>query len=138
MILNFIKLLSSSSGLCGVWNTLLSPLLPGPHWAAAVVPIRALFMIQIYLLLNYSYLIIILDSIQLTIVLSIVTWSYDCLISILSIVPWNHIKVKLSTVVEGNPKAPFSIATTPKCWEGATPFPGLLHFALDPYLTMLC
>ena len=36
---------------------------------------------------------------------------------------------KLVTVVEGNPKAPFSIATTP--------FPGLLHFTLDTYLILL-
>ena len=33
------------------------------------------------------------------------------------------------TAVEGNLKAPFSIA--------AIPFPGLLHFTLDPYLIML-
>ena len=33
------------------------------------------------------------------------------------------------TVVEGNPKAPFSIATTP-----TTTFPGLLHFTLDSTL----
>ena len=38
------------------------------------------------------------------------------------------IKVKLATLVEGNQKAPFSIAT---------PFPGLLHFTLDLYLIML-
>ena len=38
----------------------------------------------------------------------------------------------LMTSVEGNPKSPFSIATTPKC----TPFPGLLHFALDPHLML--
>ena len=37
-------------------------------------------------------------------------------------------KVKLATIVEGDPKAPFSIAT---------PFPGLLHFTLEPYLIML-
>ena len=36
-------------------------------------------------------------------------------------------KVKLATIVEGDPKAPFSIATTP----------GLLHFTLEPYLIML-
>ena len=42
-------------------------------------------------------------------------------------------KVKLVTVVEGNPKAPFSIGVG----EGATPFPGLLPFILDPYLIML-
>ena len=45
-------------------------------------------------------------------------------------------KVKLATIVEGDPKAPFSVATTPRC-AGATPFPGLLHFTLDPYLIML-
>ena len=45
--------------------------------------------------------------------------------------------VKLVTLVEGQPKAPFSIATTPKAAEGATPFSGLLHFTLDPYLIML-
>ena len=39
--------------------------------------------------------------------------------------------VKLTTVVEGDPKAHFSIG------EGATPFPWLIHFTLDPYLIML-
>ena len=34
----------------------------------------------------------------------------------------------MATVVEGDPKAPFLIATT---------FPGLLHFTLDTYLKML-
>ena len=43
----------------------------------------------------------------------------------------------LATVVEVDPKAPFSIATTPRCREGATPFPGLLHFTLDTYLILL-
>ena len=38
-------------------------------------------------------------------------------------------KVKLATIVEGNPKAPFSIATTPMCRGGRYSFPGLL----DPY-----
>ena len=38
-------------------------------------------------------------------------------------------KVKLATVVEGDPKAPFSI--------GATPSSRLLHFTLDTYLIML-
>ena len=41
------------------------------------------------------------------------------------------------TLLEGDLKAPFSIATTLKCREGATPFPELLHFTLDPYLVML-
>ena len=38
------------------------------------------------------------------------------------------------TLFEGDPKAPFSIATTPRCRENATPFPGLLHLTFDPYL----
>ena len=44
-----------------------------------------------------------------------------------------------STLVKSDPKAPFSIATTPRCREGkgATPFPGLLHFTLDHYLKLL-
>ena len=32
-------------------------------------------------------------------------------------------KLKLVTVVEGDQKAPFLIATTPRCRGGATPFP---------------
>ena len=46
-------------------------------------------------------------------------------------------KVKLATIVEGNPKVPFSIATTPRCRGGRYSFPGLLYFTLDPYLIML-
>ena len=46
-------------------------------------------------------------------------------------------KVKLATIVEGNSKAPFSIATTPMCRGGRYSFPGLLYFTLDPYLIML-
>ena len=39
-------------------------------------------------------------------------------------------KVKMMTVVEGDPKAPLSIATTPRCRGWRYSFPGLLHFAL--------
>ena len=46
------------------------------------------------------------------------------------------VKVELATVVEGHPKASFSVATT--VGEGATPFSRLLHFTLDTYLIMLC
>ena len=46
-------------------------------------------------------------------------------------------KVKLATVVEGDQKAPFSIDSNLGVGEGATPFPGLLHFTLDTYLIML-
>ena len=45
-------------------------------------------------------------------------------------------KVKLMTVVEGDLKAPFSIATTLRYREGHYSFPGLLHFTLDPYFIM--
>ena len=41
-------------------------------------------------------------------------------------------KVKLATRVEGNPKLLHQ-----GVGESATPFPGLLHFSLDPYLIML-
>ena len=43
------------------------------------------------------------------------------------------IKVKLSTLVEGDPKAPFSIATTPWCRGGRYSIPWIAHFVLDPY-----
>ena len=46
-------------------------------------------------------------------------------------------KKLLATIVEGNPKAPFSIATTPMCRGGRYSFPGLLYFTLDLYLIML-
>ena len=46
-------------------------------------------------------------------------------------------KVKLATLIESNPKDPLSIASTRDVGEGATPFPGLFHFTLDPYLIML-
>ena len=42
-------------------------------------------------------------------------------------------KVKLGNIVEGDSKAPFSIGVG----EGATPFPALSHFTLNPYLIML-
>ena len=41
------------------------------------------------------------------------------------------------TIVEGDPKTSFSIATTPRCKGGRYPFPGLLHITLDPYLILL-
>ena len=44
---------------------------------------------------------------------------------------------KLATIVEGDPKAPFSIATTPRCSGGRYSFPWFLHFTLDPYHIML-
>ncbi len=46
-----------------------------------------------------------------------------------------HIIIKLVTIVEGDPKAPFSIATTPRCSGGWYSFPWIALF--DPYLIML-
>ena len=43
----------------------------------------------------------------------------------------------LVTLAKSNQKAPFSLATTPRCTGEHYSFPGLLHFALDPYLIML-
>ena len=44
-------------------------------------------------------------------------------------------KVKLVTIVEGDPKAPFSIATTPMCREGRNSFPWIapLYPSSVPY-----
>ena len=39
------------------------------------------------------------------------------------------------TIVKGDPRIPFSIATTPRCRR--SPFLRLLHFTLDTYLIML-
>ena len=36
---------------------------------------------------------------------------------------YTQLKVKLATVVEGDPKVPFSIATTSRCREGRYSFP---------------
>ena len=45
-------------------------------------------------------------------------------------------KVKLATIVDGNPKAPFSIATTQRCKEGHNSFPriALLYPWNVPYI----
>ena len=52
----------------------------------------------------------------------------------LSLSIYIYIYIKLATVVEGDPKAPFSIATTSGVMRA---FLGLLNFALDTYLIML-
>ena len=46
-------------------------------------------------------------------------------------------KEKMATLVEGVPKAPFSIATTPRCRGGRYSFLGLLYFNRDSYLIIL-
>ena len=40
----------------------------------------------------------------------------------------------LATVVEGDPNAFFSIATSPRCRRGRYSFPWIALFYLDPYL----
>ena len=55
-----------------------------------------------------------------------------------ALTPWPMtVKVKLATIVEGDPNAPFSISTTLRYRQGCYSFPRLLHFTLDPYLIML-
>ena len=46
-------------------------------------------------------------------------------------------KVKSPTVVESDPKASFSIATTLRCREGHYFFPWIAPLYFDPYLIML-
>ena len=43
----------------------------------------------------------------------------------------------MTTLIKGDPKAPFLIATTPRYWGRCYSFPGLLHFTLNAYLIML-
>ena len=44
---------------------------------------------------------------------------------------------KLATAAEGNQKAPFSIATTPRCRKGCNSFAWIALLTLDPFLIML-
>ena len=46
-------------------------------------------------------------------------------------------KVKLSPLIESDPKAPFSIATTPRCGRGRYSIPRIVPLYLDPHLIML-
>ena len=48
-----------------------------------------------------------------------------------------NVKVKSATVVKGDPKALFTIATTPRCSGGRYTFPWIAPITLDPYLIML-
>ena len=48
-----------------------------------------------------------------------------------------YIYVRLLTVVEGDLKIPFSIATTPRCRGGHFPFPWIVPLTFDLYLIML-
>ena len=44
---------------------------------------------------------------------------------------------ELATVIEGDPKAPFSVATTPRCKGGRYSFSSMAPLIVDPYLIML-
>ena len=48
-----------------------------------------------------------------------------------------YIYVSWSTLVEGDPNAPFSIATTLRCKKGHYSFPWIVSLTLDPYFIML-
>ena len=48
-----------------------------------------------------------------------------------------YIYIKLATLVEGDPKASFSIAITPRCREGCYSFPWIAPLYFDPHLIML-
>ena len=50
---------------------------------------------------------------------------------------WSPSTTVASFIYDGDLKAPFSIATTPRCRGDTSPFPGLLLFNLDRYLLML-
>ena len=47
------------------------------------------------------------------------------------------IKVMFTTFVGGDLKAPFPIATTPRCRRWCYSLPELLHFTFDTYLILL-
>ena len=49
----------------------------------------------------------------------------------------SEVSKMLATLVEGELKVSFSIATITVQGEGATPFPQLLPFTLDPHLIVL-
>ena len=55
-----------------------------------------------------------------------------------SMLIWNHLfydlKVRQIDRQEGDPKASFSIATTPGCRGGRNSFPEIASLTLDPYL----
>ena len=51
--------------------------------------------------------------------------AWDLLIDVFIIEKLIVVTIKLVTVVEGDQKAPFSIATTPRCSEGHNSFTGI-------------
>ena len=57
--------------------------------------------------------------------------------SYLSIYIYIYMHKKLVTIVEGDPKAPFSLATTPRYQRGHYSFPCITPFTLVQYLIML-
>ena len=48
-----------------------------------------------------------------------------------------YIYIYISKVGDRSRELPFQLLLHRDIGEGATPFPGLLHFTLDPYLIML-
>ena len=106
-----------------MWSTPSLPSLPGPLWPGMVPPDMVLSMGQIEL--------------NRTLMLNWIVWNrnvfwhWNCIL-MLNWIAWNRTvymyKVKLATVVEGDQKAPFSIAITPRCRGGRYFFPWIAPF----------
>ena len=73
---------------------------------------------------------------QLMLVWKTLKWEQIIIVAIIKVIMIKLI-VKLVTLVEGDPKAPFSIATTSRCRGGCYSFLWIALLYLDPYLIML-
>ena len=83
-----------------------------------------LFLSVLFMQTSSEVIIYIKKRKNLNIIITVFTLLAHCLIGVFSFA----CKVKLATIVEGDLKAPFSIATTPRYREGRYSFPGLLHY----------
>ena len=95
-----------------------------------------IYMCVIYICIINTYYMHIYVYFSLNTYMYDMYYRYKCVYVRVYIINVLRIYIKLATVVEGNQKAPFSIATT-GVREDATRFPGLLHFTLDTYLILL-
>ena len=57
------------------------------------------------------------------------TFSYHLSLLVITFGKKEKLQVKLVTVVEGDPKAPLSLATTLRCRRGPTPFLGITLYS---------
>ena len=106
-----------------------------PLWSSDQCAIDYSLLINIANYYIYIYIYILWKlGMQILLLLSVIK---DWYIYIYIYIDNIKLVVKLATVVEGDLKAPFSIAITSRCRGGRYSFPGLLHFTLDAYLIML-